>query len=107
MLSTREIYESQGLLAALKNGRAETGCGGGVLDAGGMWATPTLLSESGRTFLSLNQRADSPPEAAVCVWGGVLGFWEGVWCQGGCPAGWPAMQKCTLYFLAEVLVFTG
>ena len=72
MLSTREIYESQGLLAALKRGRAETGCGGGVRDAGGMWATPTLLSEPGRTFLSLNQRAVSLRQLCVCgagCWG--------------------------------------
>lgn len=32
-----------------------------------MWATPVSPSEPVRAFLSLNHRADSLPEAAVCV----------------------------------------
>lgn len=67
-----------------------------------MWATPVSLSEPVRAFLSLNHRADSLPETAVCV-GQVVGFWERVRCQGRCPG----TRTGTLHFLAKVLLVTG
>lgn len=89
MPSTREVFESQGLLASLKSGRAETGRGGWVRDVSGMWATPTLRAEPGRAFLSLNQRADSLPEAAVCV-----GRGAGVLGGGVVPRSVPCWMAC-------------
>lgn len=77
----RKLGKSRTSCSVKEERRTEAGSGGGVCDAGGMWATPallSLLSEPGRAFLSLNQRADSLPKAAVCVGRGGRVLGEGV-----------------------------
>lgn len=83
--------------------RTEAGSGGGVCDASGMWATPTLLTPlpAREGFPVLEPESRQSPGGS-CV---VVGFWARVWCQRECPAGRPRLQMCAWSFLANPSVY--
>lgn len=87
--------------------KAEAGSWGGACGAGGMWATPAFLSEPARAFLSLNQRADSGPEAFMCAGRGAGGSGSGCGAREGALLDGLGHKSATSYFLAKGRPFAG